>query len=64
MRAQDIAQLLELLARMKRNLGAVRRKDTVAAPTASGRRAPTPPKDRNRLVAVPPVRRKARRPGS
>jgi len=64
MRAQDIAQLLELLARMKRNLGAVRRGDTVAAPIANGRRAPAPPKDRNHLVAVPPVRRKARRPGS
>jgi len=64
MRAQDIAQLLELLARMKGNLGAVRRKDKVAAPIANGRRPPTPPKDRKHLVAVPPVRRKARRPGS
>jgi MarR family transcriptional regulator, transcriptional regulator for hemolysin len=64
MRAQDIAQLLELLARMKGNLGAVRRKDKVAAPIANGRRSPTPPKDRKHLVAVPPVRRKARRPGS
>ena len=63
MRAQDVAQLLELLAGMKRNLGAVRRRDT-AAPTAISRRVPEPPKDRNHLVAVPRVRPKARKPGS
>ena len=64
MRAQDVAQLLELLAGMKRNLGAVRKRDAAATPTAIARRSPTPPKDRNNLVAVRPVRRKARRPGS
>jgi MarR family transcriptional regulator, transcriptional regulator for hemolysin len=62
MRAQDIAQLLELLARMKRNLGTVRK--TAAAPAANARRAPPPPKDRSKLVAARPVRRKARRGGS
>jgi MarR family transcriptional regulator, transcriptional regulator for hemolysin len=59
MRAQDVTQLLDLLAGMKRNLGLVRDKKAPAAPSA--RRAPAPPKDRKQLVAVS---RKARRSGS
>jgi MarR family transcriptional regulator, transcriptional regulator for hemolysin len=59
MRAQDVAQLLELLARMKRNLGAVRK----AARAGRARRA-APPKDRSKLVVAGPVRHKARRRGS
>jgi MarR family transcriptional regulator for hemolysin len=62
MRTQDVAHLLELLAGMKRNLGAVRDKGAAAAPSA--RRAPVPPKDRGKLVAVRPVKDKARKSGS
>jgi hypothetical protein len=57
-----VAHLLELLAGMKRNLGAVRDKGAAAAPSA--RRAPVPPKDRGKLVAVRPVKDKARKSGS
>jgi MarR family transcriptional regulator, transcriptional regulator for hemolysin len=64
MGAQEIAQLIALLARMKRNLGAVRKTGAATVPAAVPRRAPAPPKDRNKLVAAQPVRRKARRPGS
>jgi MarR family transcriptional regulator for hemolysin len=56
----DIAQLLELLAGMKRNLGAGRSKD----PSVAARRVPAPPKDRKQLVAVRPIRRRARKSGS
>ena len=62
MRAQDFAQLLDLLAGMKRNLGLVRSKDAPAA--RSARRAPIPPKDRKQLVAIHPVSGKFRRSGS
>jgi MarR family transcriptional regulator, transcriptional regulator for hemolysin len=62
MRAQDVTQLLDLLAGMKRNLGLVRNKEAPAAPSV--RRAPAPPKDRKQLVAIRPVSRKARRSGS
>jgi MarR family transcriptional regulator for hemolysin len=62
MRTQDVAHLLELLAGMKRNLGAVRDKAAAAAPSA--RRAPVPPTDRGKLIAIRPVRGKARKSGS
>ncbi len=57
MRGKDVGKLLQLLAGMKRNLGTVRSKDT----SALARRAPLPPKDRKQLVAVRPVKRRARR---
>jgi MarR family transcriptional regulator for hemolysin len=60
--AQDVARLLDLLAGMKRNLGAARNQGAAAVP--STRRGPAPPKDRRELVAVRPVRRKAQRSGS
>ena len=62
MRAEDIAQLVALLTRMKRNLSAIRKLDAAAAPAPGA--SPTPPSDRNNLVAALPVRRKARKPGS
>jgi MarR family transcriptional regulator for hemolysin len=60
MDARDVARLLELLAGMKHSLGTVRSKDT----SAPLRRAPAPPKDRKQLVAVRPLRRRARKSGS
>jgi MarR family transcriptional regulator for hemolysin len=62
LRGEEMAQLIELLTRMKRNLGAVRKRDAAPAPTAPARRTPAPPKDRSKLVAAAPVRRKARTP--
>jgi DNA-binding MarR family transcriptional regulator len=64
MHTEEIARLLDLLARMKRNLGAIRNREAAAAPTTIAGRSPTPPKKRNNLVAAGPLRRKARRPGS
>ncbi len=60
MRARDIAQLLDLLAAMKRNLGPARR--TKAAPPA--RRTSALPRDQQQLVAVRPVKGKAQKSGS
>jgi MarR family transcriptional regulator, transcriptional regulator for hemolysin len=62
MRGEDVARLLELLAGMKRNLSAVRGNGATAA--SSARRAPAPPKDRGKLIAVRPVKGKARKSGS
>ena len=64
MRAEEIARLLDLLARMKRNLGADTKARGGRSADGARRRSPTPPKDRNNLVAAGPLRRKARRPGS
>jgi MarR family transcriptional regulator for hemolysin len=61
MRAQDVAQLLDLLAAMKRNLGGARGRKA-SAPRA--RRGSAPPRDQRQLVTVPPVKGKARRSGS
>lgn len=59
LRAQDTAQLLDLLAAMKRNLAAVRDGQAVR-----GRRAPAPPREQRHLVSVRSVRGKARTSGS